>query len=305
MKKVLLVMPLTAAIALTSCNLDNSDDIMESRQYITANLFSPEDPSTPASASVSTYKLTFYPNKGTVNIDAALKLNDKNHKLALVDVPSQYGVTNYGEIANFNSPAPVGTQGVAVKDLIGSVTPFVYYYKSPLANLIGTDMFSPRLIVSYKIEGVGSVITFPFDAFYYGNSIVETENQDGHVANFTTDGMVYRLNLQVAEKKATVIVYKARFKENVSDNDLIEALVFENLTVEYRHGGYSVSGSDVVPSIITSSGKQSAPQHTADHVSFTTSGQYLLGGNFFISFADGKSFTFSGKYIYDNSDSKQ
>jgi len=300
MNKFFCSLALLAVIPLASCNLNNENDVTDTRSYQTANLFTPDDASVPASAVTSVYKLTQYPNKGTLDMDASLKLDGIQYTFSLSDVSSVFAYSPQGEASNFEAKQPTVSSGKAViKNLIGSVTPYFYYYQSPFASQIGADVFSPRLVMKYSIDGVGTVVTFPVDAFYSGVSTVEGVDAGGSPKIFTTKDMVYRLSIQVDKQLATLIVYKARFKENSTDEEVYEALVFENLKVEYRHGAYAVSGSDIVPSLIGASGKNPAPEYTADNIAFVTANEYLTKGNININFVSGESFVFTGLYFYD------
>ena len=118
---------------------------------------------------------------------------------------------------------------------LGFALPVAYTYQGP--SLMFTKM-------SYEIGREYLVRTFWEDNVFSGTTNT-TVNRNAAMG-YQSDKPAYRVKLDMKKKKATVVLYNAKFNERMPEMNLI----LLDLDVNYTNSGIVVTGSNVVPRVM-------------------------------------------------------
>lgn len=271
MKVIKLTAIAGAALALstlTSCL--KSDDAKDERtiNFKVLSLVTPKDVDKPSNVATGTYAVTLDNINGTMSVSTAnlkletadldfttdytkftLKTNGQNLLVYNANWPLTESTSGYGNVENLNLLVSNGTYFVGDVDVPGY----------PLVNV------DAACVIGYKVNNF-EVHTFPQQAFYVGKTSTTYPNQDGTQGRYENEGIVYRVVLNVVEKKALVILYHAKFAEKAPEL----AMVLKDLDITYNHGGYKVSGTNVIPEVVGDGGLTPYPNFKFDKFEMST-----------------------------------
>lgn len=258
MKKIILTGMLGLCVALSSCSLDNDDDNNYfTNNYRCANLVIPSTGNT--TMQDASYSLTIYPLSSTLNVTTSdLVINGTKYVFATNAMEAKTSLFSY-EGNNYDityfSGGTAAASGLDVTNLQG--------FLSSKFNILGTNdpanpayVFRPftPLVMSYTVNGSNTVKTFAPDAIYTGVTSITTVGSTD--APFTNDGIRYRVIFKEDYSKADVILYNANFASNMP---VTINCILEDLTVAVNKDGYSIMGSNIVPSLYDETGLTPAP----------------------------------------------
>lgn len=252
-----LAAPVLMSVAFVSCDL-NDGEMTDNFTIRTANLVTSETPGTAPVVKVSDYSYNLDVTAGKVTIATEIPvssssivsftLNPISYKSGLVQVGN-----SYYEVFTMQSANPgVTTSGQQILNFKSELTALVYYPPTisglPAFSVPGGAGRGLASLTQYTMGENLLVRTFLPDAVFCGTTRTEYPGQNGNILNYETEGIKYRVRMDIAENKATVIIYDAKFtdveKEPVKTN-----IVLEDLALEFTTAGYTVSGSEITPKI--------------------------------------------------------
>lgn len=229
---------LLSLLALTSCDLNK--DVEERSFSVAVNqLVIPDDPSKEITA------------QGNISMAIKLDLNSSKIQITSTDVnigalsgavaldPTKfyYGVTQAAEIYTFlNAQGKFGS-GYNVSNASGVV--------SSLSSLTYT------LLMSYNVND-RTVKTFPVRPLFSGKTV--TKYMMGPAGEKTSENEkgLYEVTFSTDMKKASVVIYNIKFAEEMPA--VLDAVILNDLAVEYDENGYTISGTDIIPDVKESNG---------------------------------------------------
>lgn len=95
--------------------------------------------------------------------------------------------------------------------------------------------------MQYSIGSKYTVRTFWNDLTFTGTT--STSHPGG---TFSSDKVMYRVVMNIKDGKATVILYNAKFAENMPE---LTNIVLENLPIDFKNYGYVIKASNVTPKV--------------------------------------------------------
>lgn len=183
-----------------------------------------------------------------------LKLNNVDYNFTTDTIAyNQYyvqttqGVGMYNEIkgakANVNKDKllPLGAFNCEITGLFYWNTTVIPGFDSPkLQNGDGS-----MLVMQYNIGNEYTVRTVQPDEFFSGTTVT-TINMGGTMSQFENKEAGYRVKLNKDYKTADVIIYNARFAEQMPK---LTAVVLRGLDVKFEDGNYYIEGKDIIPQV--------------------------------------------------------
>lgn len=275
-----LAAPVLMSATFVSCDL-NDGEMTDSFTVRTANLVTSETPGTAPVVKISDYSYNLDINSGKVTIateipvssssTVSFTLNQVSYKSGLVQVGS-----SYYEVFTMQSANPgITTAGQQISNFKGELTSLVYYPPTvsglPGFSVPGGAGRGLASLTQYTLGENLRVRTFLPDAVFCGATRTEYPGQNGTTLNYETEGIKYRVRMDLTENKATVIIYDAKFtdveKEPVKSN-----IVLEDLALQFTTAGYSISGSNIIPKIYEGGTATPNPAYVFDSFSLSCVG---------------------------------
>lgn len=272
MKKVIYTFTLLL-FALTSCNSGPKEGDNFSVVCSTGNIVTPDDGSEPY-AFTGKYTFKFNYQVGTLEVSAE-NLPVNNNLASFSTQPEQYNYGAYREGALYsfpvNSDGLVSASGnVKISGMKGQLTS-IYYASEDFRIAAGNNADAPLgflPVMSYKIDGIGTVQTFPTQAFYSGRTTTDYTKSDGTPGSFLNEEPLYQFTIDLIKKKAILYMINAKFAEEMP---IKLNLVLEDLDVKIMNGGYIIEGVDIVPQAYGSDGSlRPFPNYVFRSISFST-----------------------------------
>lgn len=245
MKKSLLLAFAAAAVAgFASCDRNSGVTSTVSFNAQTFNLISTLDGSAEPAVASSVYKFNFDQIAGTATIGTEITNNIK--AISFATDPITYKVMNYQwnsaihevidieafkskEIYNLDFQITTMANIPPVVDGLPTIT-YLVNYKYIVAN--------------YQVGDNVYVRTFWTDVTYTGTTTT-TYPGAGGMKSFNSTDVKYRVVMNPADKKATVILYDAKFAEEMPKP--ITNIVLKDLPVKFNNYGYEITGTDITP----------------------------------------------------------
>ncbi len=253
MKKIVLSLLAVCGLFMSSCNVGSGENYQNVAYYPT-NLIIPSDGSAPV-MSQGYYPIKFDFNDGTAAVSGALEINDKKYSFAADPVKYvDYGYKQVikgvsGMFTNGTQEMKNGKFMISAYDALPEnfnpmkvFTPIVKNDNSGTSFLPGTIITPvaqsvPAIFVGYYQMGDQyNVHTISTDSFYCGTT---TTN-----AGANSDKTVYRVIMDIKKKKATLLIYEAKFAEGMPS---LSAIILPELDVVVNSNGYEIKGNNVVP----------------------------------------------------------
>lgn len=264
----------TAGVMLSGCSLD--DQKITSTVNVTLNnlVISEKDPSQVDVQPDVTYTVNYDQTAGTAQVVAA-GLTIGNAKTGIsTDIMPYSQLVNTAGYVNIFSGSGKTTDAAAtpVLDFSGVETTLFYYYPTAVPGVVGVTAIDRRLLLTYNVGDDYTVRTFPSD-IYFGGTTSTRYSMMGQSKTFESKDPIFRVVFSANLKKATVVIYNARFAEEMP---ALEAVVLQDLDVTYDATGYKISGSDVVAGQPEAGGL--TPYESKPFKSFLlyTKGKYLV-----------------------------
>lgn len=282
MKKLLLFASAALALVATSCT--SPEDTTSSTSCSTYNLITGKDGSV-----ISVYPAVYSVNFNFTNSTIALSNESMNlggsetTTFATVNMPlfvgsfgyqgDSYCEGGYYEVIRFSSQDAGSTKVGAIKELSGSINSTAYYCAGTIPEVGGQAVpyNSKYIIMKYNLGDDMLVRTFWPDAVFCGKTVTSFTDKNGVTGSYETEGIGYRVVLDVSKKKASMVLYNAKFAEQSPQM----TLVLKNLDVAFNAGGYVISGTNVIPNTIEGAALQENPSFPFNDITFTVNGDDL------------------------------
>lgn len=253
MKQNVLFAGLFAAAAMfTSCNTGGDDGNYSSMGMGSCNLVIPSDASKEVSVqSDGNYTFKFYLDRGTAVITST-SINLGGDKVVLHTDELPYNTYLFGNnIQSINVKA--NNAGMASNHPVTNLNCNLvnsFWWDDILATSISgipswENLRTGVLELSYDVDGY-TVRTFGADRVYKGETMTQVDSSNG-LSSYSTTEMLYRVVMNVDKKKADVVLYRAKFSDQMPVT--ISAMVLKDLDLSFSRNGFIVSGTDVVPAV--------------------------------------------------------
>lgn len=165
-------------------------------------------------------------------------------------------------------------KGADITDLKGLLTQAVYLPGDVIIE--GYEFKYPGMlsrhfpILDYTLNEVWRVRTFWYDMTFCGDTQTTTSKDD---KPYVTSSIRYRVVMQRGEGnrlngKADIILYNAKFAASAPELTVI----VKNLDLEFGRDGYTITGKDVVPSMISDGKQLEARAFTFNNLKFAATG---------------------------------
>lgn len=282
MKKFLL---LSAAVVMLLSSCDNGKEGSNSVTFNipTYNLITYNDGTTEPQVAASYYRYIFDLATGTATVTTDISpasgqnisfvTSSMNYKSGIYDFGTEYTGDNiYSEVIKMSSMTAATSQ-------VGNITGFESEITStafipPYTDIIGLPSLGlpteyRYLLVNYNVGTVAKVQTFWSDVTFRGSTTIA----DG-MQYFDNKDACYRLVLNIKDKKATVIIYNAKFFETMPS---LTNLVLADLPLKFTNHGYEISATNVTPVSYETGEAVSKPEYKFDRFEFSSSGRMTSG----------------------------
>lgn len=275
MKKHLLFGGVALMLALTGCGKDDSYYTYPAT-YGTLNVVTAADGTTTieeGSYSVSR-TVTNTGQNGVVGTNS-LYLGSEV-PVTFVTVDQSYQTDNFGNFSYFKN-VKSATQGVTLTNADFLFTR--YYYWPDLKQFVNeadqVEYAIPGEIVvaSYQINNNYTVTTFQPKTCFVGTTTTSYTVM-GNTSDYTTEDIPYMLVLDIKNKKAKIVMLKAKFS-SAPNEPVKEQVILEGLDLNYYNGIISVTGTDVVPLMVEGGASTPNENYTFSSINFRTTNAAL------------------------------
>ena len=296
MKKIYLLGSLAVLLGLSGCK-DNDYNYNYQFTVPTVNILTNVSDGTGVASKV-TYDYEINDNSGTTTgtiSSSAIVLGGSSYTLKTVTAPYQY---NSFTVAFKNvTGSMTGNQTIPVSN--GNFT-FTTVVNNPLllGLSISTQLPQQFAICQYKIGDEYTVKTFPEIAFYTGETTTQYPGADGMQEN-STKTIFYELSLNLAENKATIYMYNAKFS-GMPQEPSKSQINIEGLNVDYSNGMVTVTGENIIPVVVEGNVSTPYENYIFNNIEFKTTSDDLSECQISYTVAGRFSGTFKGSYIYGN-----
>lgn len=294
MKKNLLMALVGGAVAIfSSCSTDNGTSTV-TYNVPTYNLVTSLDGTGTPAVTQSVYKLDFDLVAKTTTL--ATEFTAGSNNISFVTDPIAYTGgfyqwnNAYHEIIKFES---------LKQNNISNITAEV----SSMANIpeaipglptISCPVGLKYLVMSYQVGENTQVRTFWSDVTYSGVTSTSYPGPGGINKTYTSEDITYRVVMNPADKKATVIFYNAKFADEMPKP--IANIVLKDLPVTFTNHGYKIEGTNITPSIFENGIDVPNTHYVFDNFELNVNGN-LTGANIHYKVAGAFTGTFDGSYI--------
>lgn len=245
MLQKLLCPAVVAALLLPLAGCNSDDPMYEfTRDFNTINLFTPRNTVEPVFANECVYYCHFVETETAQASSKVLIYQGQTHSLSIPAVKVENKFYADGDYAKFSSPSGSIDGGqTQVSDFDCVISGLFYPIPSKVPGVAGVTAYtSPFFIAQYNIGSLYSVATFQKDATYAGTTSTVFDYKGQSQAYETTVGF-YRVIVNILTQKADVVLYNVKFAEQAPQ--LI--LVLKDLDLKLERGGYTITGTDIVP----------------------------------------------------------
>lgn len=293
------------SLMLTACG--GNDYVMtHSFTAPTVNLItSVEDGSTIMSKGYYTFNLTTSAQTGTIGGQDIL-INNASMSFRTEEM-AYSSPSLYEAIFKNVSTTTTGSLTYPLTNGNFLATPFYYFpgffgINSPYNP--STAQGIPDIVVaSYNLGDAYTVKTFQENTFYKGKTNTTYPFQ-GSVQNFTTEEIYYGLILNLADKKATIIMYNAKFS-GVEAEPVKAQVILKDLTIDCTGGQITVKGENIIPEIAEGTTTTPYPSYTFDNIEYKTTSNDLTQATITYKVAGIYNGSFAGAYAETDYTNKQ
>ena len=246
-KSLLLALTVGAVAGLSSCEKNDGPKNSITFSTQTFNLITTLDGSAAPAVVNSVYKFNFDLNAATGIISTEKEISNPIRPISFVTDAIKYKVMNY----QWNNAIHevIDLESFKTKDLYN-----VDFQITTMANIPPVVDGLPSfvypaglkyLVSSYQVGDNVRVRTYWPDATFTGNTSTTYPGPGGAMKTFTSADVKYRVIMNSTDKKATVILYDARFAEEMPKP--LTNVVLKDLPVKFTNTGYEISGTDITP----------------------------------------------------------
>lgn len=176
-------------------------------------------------------------------------------------------------------------------------TPWFYYPQ----DYLGYPSFQYDMVASFEIGDLYKVRTYPTDAVYVGTTNTSYESS-GTLATNQTDQIIYEVIINPTENKAKMMIYNAKFSSSPHEPTKVRIDV-DNLDVVFSDGLITISGENVVPSVLDGSTTTPNESYKFNSINFTTTNPKLTSCKITYEVAGMYHGEFVGSYIVTEGES--
>lgn len=244
-KTVLFALAVSVIAGMSSCNSEKNTVQTMTYNIPTYNLITSVDGTAAPSVAQSVYKINFDLIAATASV--ATEINVGSTPISFVTDPIKYTGGMYEWQNAYHEIIKIST----IKDnniydlncLISSMA----YFPAALTGLpaITYPSGSKYLIMSYNVGSNTLVRTFWPDATFSGNTTTTYSDRTGTPKQFTSKEILYRVVMNITDKKATVILYDAKFAEEMPK--ALDAIILKDLPLTFTNSGYRIDATNVIP----------------------------------------------------------
>lgn len=149
-------------------------------------------------------------------------------------------------------------------------------------------------ILSYNVGSKYNVRTFWSDVTFSGNTNTSYVDQNGDNQSYLNKDILYRVVMNIKDKKATVILYNAKFAENMPQS--ISNIVLKDLPLKFSNYGYSIEGENIIPEIYEGGEATPNTRFVFNKFELSCAGN-LVSSNIYFEVAGGFKGSFTGDYV--------
>ncbi len=301
MKKNIFALIAMTGLVMTSCNTD-SNDTTSTVEYPTCNLVTSLSTGV-SSASTGSYRFLFNITQAKVSFATDnFKIDGNSHTLASDTVSyvsymvqTDHGTGSLQDIRNFKGYMD-RDRNMKITDSHMMISSVFNYNLAPVPGLT-TIKNHPMIVGQYKIGNEWEVRTFSDDAFYSGKTVTNYKDRDGSDKTFESTGMMYRIVIDMAKNKATMVIYNAKFSD--SEHEPVKSMILvKDLYVKWGAGYYTVTGKDIVPEMPENNVLTPNPKYIFNDITFRTTSDDLVSASIDYNVAGIYKGSFSGAYVY-------
>lgn len=242
-----------AMMILGACSSDVKDSQL-TVTYPTVNLITPLDGGeTLATAGKYTFQLNTTKLMGSVST-SDLKIDNRDYRIETDTVKYENYTTSMGgtliRMRNLkgyvdnNKDMPVNVTGFDLNNLT---------YHTLIHNIAVPGYNYPEeytFVVGQYTAGDWYVATIQKDASYFGKTTTTYADitEPGKTKTYENENMVYRVIIDITKKTADVILYNAKFAEEMPK--ALTAIILKGLNVTWHKGSYEIEGENIVPEVV-------------------------------------------------------
>lgn len=300
MKKFTLGIFACAALMFSACSTDVKDSTT-TVAYASANLITPLDGSdTYASAGTYSFFFNLTQNKVSVYTDN-LMINNTASKFSTDTVTCDNRVVSVddggvGQVITINNAKGYldNSTSYPITNSSFMLTSLAYRYNGNYPGINFTYPQGVMIVGQYRIENLCDVKTFYPDASFYGSTTSSYVDNDGNTQSYTNKDMLYRVVMDLKKNTASVVIYEAKFAE---PQPKLTGIILRDLKVTYHNGGYSITGSNIVPEVIEGVSTTPNEKYVFDTFSLMTTSADLVDASINFQVAGKYKAFFTGSYI--------
>ncbi len=284
-------------VCLISCSKETTSE--QTTTYNTYNLVTAVDGKSDPQVAKGSYGITYDLGTSLATIATnSLQLGtSSNGKFQAGGITYNSYLTDLGQIIQFPvklSPT-LSTGSVDVTSIGGYVSNALAgaVYNTP--GIISNS--SPESVVvalSYNVGPDYKVRTFQKDICYIGATSTMYSDKDGKVQQYVNEDFTYRIVMDLDNKKATVVLYNAKFADKAP---VLKGIVIEGLKLEFNNAGYTITGKDIVPKIWSDNTLLENPKFIFNNFRFDATGEPLVTGRSVFEVAGMYTGSFNGRCV--------
>ena len=250
-KRLIYALALGAMFSFASCEKENENKSTASYTIPTYSLIVSQNVNGLSdegkSVAYSPYKFNFDLLKGTVVLAPDLNYGKLPFSFATGDMPYMAGYY-YGEdgglreLIKFESAKQGNIYNIEGQIFTPANLP-PYVNGAPAVSVPGDGMY---LVMHYYYGSDYEVYTFWKDVTFRGTTTTSYA-YEGENKQFSNKEMSYRVIMDIDAKKATVILYDAKFAEEMPN--AISDIEIKDLTLQFNVAGYRIYGENITPSV--------------------------------------------------------
>ena len=300
MKKAIIGLFAMTSLVLTSCDMDVKDTT-EKRPFLGFNLVNPLDGGK-SDAAPSVYTFDMNLTKATGTIATSVTYNKTKYDFTSNEITVGLDLGGYlfqGIQGNVNNDPTMPLMNANILLALNFVYPYAkqvdpdnknntftldQFYPNKENQAVGGEPIdgvlyrpnttvAPIVVGSYQIGQDYKVTTFTTDRTYQGTTGT-TYTVMGQPASATSKTIFYRVILDIAKNKASVVMYKAKFS-NVAAEPEKAVIYIPGLDLVWGNSTYTVSGKDIVPMVIDGGKLEEMPDFTFASFNMQTKGEFM------------------------------
>lgn len=259
MKKIAILSLAAALVALTACTKESDPPTLSKTVTSAVHVVSADGSS--VTASMAAFNFTIAPDYLSFKC-SGLSLGSTTADFDTDKMPMEYA--QYPSGINYAFDYGKSVSGTTASGLGGNIVGSFYLYTGTAKNIINLSRGHDLLVLRGEVNGC-KINAFPTDCFYKGLTTTRV-NGDASAQGFQTEDILYGVSINLATKKATVVMYDAQLNPKMPKLNI----VLEGLDFILTSTGYRISGTDIVPGVIEGGSTTPNPGYKFDSFEFAT-----------------------------------